>query len=374
MKNLIAWTGLVGLMLAATACSDVKFADVHFDSKMSHDGEIGDPISFEPPTLPMPEPGPPIVILPIEPSPPLLVETFTQAAGNGKLDILVVQDTSVSMHSDRWTMGQRFRTLSDRLQGVDWQLGMTTTNRGVGHALNGSLAQLPMSNQTIIRSTDSKRVQLIDDHLSMLQCNDSDTLGWIQNPCTLADERPLSASVDAIGKLGSANQGFHRFGAQLAVVYITDADETLGKDNVEATGADVIAAYQMAVRRENLALRAYGVYVQPGDERCYDQQRGSFTEPATAYAEKIDAFVRSTGGSSISICENSFETLFDTMAEDVEKLSRDKEFRLDQVPRPESVEVVLSDGSQIPWEVDGQVLRFAEAPAAGVIVTVSYSH
>src|SRR5690606_8968839 len=71
-------------------------------------------------------------------------DLFFQKPVDGRVDILLVDDNSGSMSAEQNLLAQRFSTFISRLSGLDWQIGITTTDvtNDPVNGLRGSLLEL----------------------------------------------------------------------------------------------------------------------------------------------------------------------------------------------------------------------------------------
>ena len=73
---------------------------------------------------------------------------YQVCSGNEKVDILFVDDNSASMYTEQTKMGDKFPDFADALSGLDFQIGITTTDLAQG----GSLLPFP-NGSTVLHPT-----------------------------------------------------------------------------------------------------------------------------------------------------------------------------------------------------------------------------
>lgn len=336
-----------------------------------------------PPVTPPPSDNPedPVVIIP-EPQLRDAELVFQQSPliANNKVDILVIEDTSLSMHSDRWTLHQKFDNMFTNLQGLDWRVGVTTTDLG-RFRQDGSLVDFDYKGTKYLTPRTSNFKQKFLDVIGFDVCNESDTISWTGKPCTLNSTRVLEATVVAASK----NNNFFRKDASLAVVYITDEDEEVPNRDHLTTPSEVKSAIEIHLGADK-SYSFHGAYIQPGDSSCLDKQKGHFTEPNSAYAHSIDSLVAETQGNSTSICGSDFSSLFSNLSGKVGVEGElDLEFDLPHND-PLGIEVTIVPAQDIEYslikksktvngvEIPFKAIRFTTAPSAGSQITVKYKY
>jgi len=355
MKGLNKFLLLATMSLILGACSKVDFGSKPV-SKLSERPNYDE----DTPNQPEP-PGP---------TPTAQSEQFNQTAQNNKLDILVVADTSLSMNSQLLEIGTEFRKFVPSLQGVDWTLGITTTNMDYAYDLNGNLTNLTDYNDLkILNPLQSGAVDILDWAMSFYDCFDSDSDGWLWAPCTIGDEEPLKASVMAI-KSGS-NSPLYRSDSNLSILYVQDEDE-FDTDGDTYTPQHVIDAFDTQFGKTK-KLTAYGIIIEPGDAACLEEETGYFEDPGASYAYTIAELAKRTGGATHSICDRNLKPIFDQIANDA-KDNRFTEVTLQHQPIAGSVKVTMVPAQNITFSVKGKVVTLSSAPAPFTQVTVDYTH
>lgn len=147
---------------------------------------------------------------------------------SNKLDVLVVIDNSGSMATEQANMAQRFGTFLDKLSGLNWQIGIVTTDISSNAALkDGRLVEFRDANkvatgQYVISSADNQTTARAWFG-STIQRTPSEGSG---------NEQGIAATYRAIERtkltdsVSLRNVALFRSDAALAVLVVTDADET----------------------------------------------------------------------------------------------------------------------------------------------------
>ncbi|MCB0355446.1 MAG: hypothetical protein KDD40_00475 [Bdellovibrionales bacterium] len=376
MKDLKVYIIIFQFMLM-TACGDqVKFDDIVRSSNKTNAENI------DPSTLPPEEPGgvsnpppgnnppstenpaPPIPPSPAEPKLIAITETLNQIPLQKAVDILIVEDTTLSMHTDRWSLHQKFSKSVDNLAGLDWRLAITSTDLGKNR-LDGKIITLDNKGTQFITAQSSNPLKLLKDNISFDHCNSNDyILGWGDVGCTLGNEKLLGATIQAVAK----NKEFFRDKTNLAVIYITDEDEEALANEHKATPQEVINAVKLNLGERD--FKAYGAIIEPGDTQCLIQQKSAFEEPAAVYGETVASLIQQTGGQSVSICSHDYSDLFKSIEGNVTSALK-THFQLAHAPEID-IEVSLEPVQNIKYSLVKDQLIFASPPAEGSKITISY--
>lgn len=149
-----------------------------------------------------------------------LAATVTE---NRKVDVLVVIDNSGSMEDEQKNMGSRFSSFLQKLEGLDWQVGVVTTDVEENAVKkDGRLVELAgLPGQYILKpNMPLATAQTIFQNTIQMKANGS------------GDEQGIKASMRAIQRSQSAsavnvpNAQFFRPGAALTIVIVSDAKES----------------------------------------------------------------------------------------------------------------------------------------------------
>lgn len=244
-----------------------------------------------------------------------------------KVDILFVIDNSGSMEYEQKSMANRVRNFLDVVKGLDWQIAVTTTDPV--HSTLGDGRLVPLYGKTNSYILNS----------SMADADARYTLGMtLQRPETgSGDEQGIYAAYRAIerslGAIGS-NKNFIRQDSQLAVVVISDEDESAnGPKNDPAN----FVKYVQDSFAGQKAMSFHSIIARPGDKACLSGEGYS----AGFRYEQISKL---TGGVIGDVCATDYAAQVQGIAEGVRKTL--KSFTLTCAPVIDSMRslLVLKDG------------------------------
>jgi hypothetical protein len=390
-----------------TGCTDVQFQDVSVAGKgISSNEEIPDPdnpVVVLPPVDPIPDdpvvvlppvdpiPDDPVVVLPPvdpepNPEPVTSQQTFLQTAGGGKLDLLIVVDNSDSMMMDHGDHKVRhmFRNFLKTLEGVDYQIGFTTTDMTTATYFSkfpgwsGRLDVLEGTQQKILRPNTANKEALFGatiDREESIPCRK----GSRENgaPCGSNYEEPLKAIKSFVDRRDTDNVGFFRADADFVSVIVADQDETpkAGTPTEAKSVVDHVASVFAGTKK----YTNYSVIVEPGDRACLQKQIcsgslfGICLEGAEygAYATELS---RITSGRTTSICSTDVSPDLAVIGQSLRNGGLFQEVTLQHEPVQGSVEVFFSPQSNIQYSVEGRTVKFSSKPAPGTSITVRYQH
>ncbi len=252
---------------------------------------------------------------------------------DGVVDILWVIDDSGSMANERRTLVGNFNRFVQELQNlkVDFQMGVTS----VSALDNGRLRGMT----PIIRNTTPDVRSVFEANTTFL----ASRARWEQG-LRMAQFALTSPRIDP----GGTNAGFIRAGAALAVIVVTNEDDSSFGD------VDYYArAFKSLKGKGNENLVTYSVIggttpngcTPPGEAGLY----GSLAEPSFRYSD----VATKTGGIVGSICDVSFEQTLIRIAQALNTLKR--VFPLTIRPLIASLRVSVVDGTQVTVVADDPV-------------------
>lgn len=287
-------------------------------------------------------------------------DTFFQKGGNPAVDILFVVDNSGSMADEQAKLGDRIKNFLSHLDGVDWQLGITTTDVSNGsYGLRGSLLTWEGTGSKILTKdvTNFEKTFL----KTVVRKETSDC----SHDCPSGDEQALKAVMLAMDKRNSTNAGFFRLNADLAVVFLSDEDE-MSTGPVNATKPEDVLAHFRSIWGDTKRMDAYGIVIAPGDTACYNEQYSSGGNFGTHVASLVDK----TRGLLGSICDQDYGSTLGQIGDRV--LTLLTSFELTKKPMMNSILVKMDPEQNISWQLKGKAIKFSSAPAAGTRITISY--
>lgn len=247
---------------------------------------------------------------------------------DGIVDILWVIDDSGSMANQRQTLQGNFDRFLQELLAleVNFQMGVTSTNAADGGKLRGTTQ--------IIKNTtpDPRGVFLANTTFP------SSRTRWEQG-LRMAQFAISSPNTDP----GGPNAGFLRPNAALAIIVVSDEDDSsFGEPSYYAR------AFRSAKGKGNENLVSFSTIAGTTPSGCYppgeQQYYGGLAEPAFRYS----AVSAKTGGVVGSICDASFETTLVKIAAALNTLRR--VFPLSIAPNVDSIAVTVN-GAPVPRDV-----------------------
>lgn len=282
--------------------------------------------------------------------------TFNNQNGMAKVDILIVDDNSPSMSDKQLKMQAGLATFITSLGSVDWQIGITTTDTSTGtYGVQGSLIPLANSGLKILNRNVSGFQSIFETAIVRTE---------IGSP----DERPHLATMEAIAKRSTNNQGFFRAGADLAVIMLTDEDEASDGGPTANLPADAVNTFASAFGTTK-QLTVFGIILEPGDTTCFNLANPTGSTYGNLHAQLIQL----TGGVMGSICDTNYGPTLSKIGDHV--INGIRQITLSLPPDTNTLHVVITpDDPSLTWTVSGQVVTFNKPPGQGTHVDVIYNH
>ena len=285
------------------------------------------------------------------------------------VDIIFVIDNSLSMLEEQQKLATKLSYFTDSISGVDWQIGITTTDVSGGfYSTNGILVDLVFtganSSSKILTKNTPKYEQVFLDTVTrygtVLNCENS-SVG-----CASGNEQPMKAIFMGIERRNSVNTGFFRPGADLVTIILSDEDE----DSPTLSGLitpEKLIGFVTDIFADKRYTN-YGIIYRPNDQNCMstDIQGGRF-------GINIQRLVDLTGGISVSICDPDYSKSLAKIGKKVQRIA--KHLKLSKIPKQDaSIEVILKPPQlEITWKVVGNDLELSDIPAKGTRITVKYT-
>ncbi len=217
------------------------------------------------------------------------------SATNKKIDVLVVIDNSGSMATEQANMAQRFNTFIDELNGLDWQVGIITTDISQDTELrDGRL--IPF------RGAYTGRVITSQMDIATAKASFSQTIQRTDTGAS-GDEQGIAASYRAIERsqvAGSDNSSLIRPDAALAIVIVTDANETPkgGISTVRNDPAKLVSLIKGISPQKAISINS--IVVKSNDRACLGINGNE------SYGTVYESASRATGGIIGSVCEADY--------------------------------------------------------------------
>lgn len=290
---------------------------------------------------------------------PRVKDVFFQRASDNQVDILVLIDNSPSMFEEQQKIGETISSFFNQLGDVDWQVGMTTTDISGGNfSSNGDLLKFEGTNTNLLTKAvpDYKRA-----FLNTITRKESDCY----SNCASSNEQPLRASMMAMDKRDTQNQGFFRAGADLALVIISDEDE-MSTGPLGATTPDNVISHFGSIWGNSKNFAAFGIVIVPGDTNCFSRN----TAGGGNYGDFVSELAGKTGGLIGSICDSDFGPTLSKIGKKVSNLLTS--FELSEEPLEGSILLTSLPQQSLEWHLESKKIVFKTAPSQGTKIEVSY--
>ena len=292
---------------------------------------------------------------------------FNDSNAQAKVDILIVDDNSASMLERQQKMAARMGPFIATLGNIDWQIGITTTDTSDGPwGIKGSFIDLKGATGNVLsRYTpnygDVFKATIVRDETA--NCPNPDAI------CPSSDERPLQAIVEAIGKRNTDNVGFFRDSASLAVIILSDEDESYALAPNIPVPPQMVVNTVRAVFGPNKTFATYGIINRPEDQTCVEANTlNSGDRHPSIYAEEL---IKLTGGVTGSVCDTDYVTALSAIGKSLS--TNASSITLRGLPIPESVKIKIEPyDPDLTYVLSGSQIIFNHLPKKGTRVTVEY--
>lgn len=271
-----------------------------------------------------------------------------------KVDILMIIDNSGSMAYEQKNMAQRTGNLLSVIRGLDWQIGVTTTDPKNSTYGDGRLVKFDnYKTDTYVINSSMPEAEAQKNLADTLQRSET---GSGSEQGIYATYRALERSTNATEK----NSSLIRANAQFAAVVITDEDESANgpkndPHNLIKYIADTFAG------TKNFSF--HSIIHKPGDTSCVE---------GAGYGNRYKTLSDLTGGIIGSVCEQDYSQQVIGIANGIRNLLKTLTLECQPVPgRPITITkngVVFSE----IYTVEGFNLKFNSELSEGNYA-VSYS-
>jgi hypothetical protein len=380
--NIILISSFFISLLLQTACSPTKyeFQNVKVETPQvlnETPAAVAPPVVIPPPpeVVPVIEP-PPVVVAPppppvapppvVTPPPPVVTpktsESFKLKDFYRKLDVLFVVDNSISMADDQAKLGQRIQSFLGVVNGLDWQIAVTTTDVSEGpHGLKGGFLSFDKSGNKILKPSTpdyAKNFFSTVVRKESVNCSSPKPTEF----CASNEEQPLKAIIMSTQK--SQNKSFFRDQAHLVTIVLSDEDEMSDAPSKATRAEEVVRSVKDNFGSEK-KYSNYGIVIRPGDSECL--RKNSMGE----YATRVADLTSLTGGHLGSLCDDDFGPALSKIAKSV--IEKTQSLELAYEPKEGSLEVSFIPSSQaIKYEVSGKKILLLSPPEDGVEIVVKY--
>lgn len=259
-----------------------------------------------------------------------------------KVDILFVIDNSGSMQYEQQSMAQRTSQFLSILRGLDYQIGITTTDPNNTSLGDGRLIPIKNGNgRYIIDSTQEEATA--QTQLSQTLQRAETGSGYEQGI------RAVYRAIERYNANENTMRSFMRTGAQLAVVLISDEDES---SNTVKNDPQNLLRLISGTWADQKRFSFHSIITRPGDTAC--RSTHGYT-----YGERYKVMSDLTGGLIGNVCEMDYSNQVRGIAEGVRNLL--KTLTLQCNPLNGYPIKIKKDGIEInpSYAVEGVNLKFA---------------
>ncbi len=271
-----------------------------------------------------------------------------------KTDVLFVVDNSTSMWYEQTQISKRFANFIDQIDGMDWQIGITTTDpRSRKEWGDGRLH--PFKEGLPFLTTDlgkEKAQKLFAKHVKRRE------LGWDIEEGIRATYRAIERSLKNRSKEDQDLHRFFRSDASLAVVLVSDEDES--RDYKRNDGDHLI----------DLVKKSWG----PGKVFQFNSiityTQSCLDGAGRTMGLKYEALSKKTSGLVGDICSKNYSELLKQLGQGVAGLQRT--YKLKCVPQDIDVdgkvdlEVLAKNPASLPgYTIDKDMVVFDQALQEG---------
>jgi hypothetical protein len=297
-----------------------------------------------------------------------------------KLDVLFVVDNSGSMSSSQTSLANNFPSFINyfKTKGYDFKIAVTTSDAYYGGQFISSGCSICNLAQTQFKSGTNPKIYVLDNNTSNLESAFAQnvTVGTTGS----GDERAFSSFKAAL--TSSLNINFHRAGAFLSVIIVSD-EEDFSHDDINMNESysqstlHSIASYKTFLETFTSGTSTTDFNVSTIsilDTACLSSL-GSGRKIGQRYIQLADA----TGGSKNSLC-NNFDTILNSISTQIADQLK-AEFALSRKPITNSIRVIVN-GTLIPNDsINGWTLDTVKniisihgtfIPAAGSSITINF--
>ncbi len=274
-----------------------------------------------------------------------------------KVDILMITDNSGSMGYEQKSMAKRMGTFVSKLQGLDWKIGITTTDPRNVTLGDGRL--VPMKNLTNTYSISSSMNPNTAQQILGATIQRSE-VGHDQEQGIFVTYRAIERSMMTSDP---TNANFLRPDAAFAAVVISDEDES-------ATGPknkpENLLNFVETTYKGNKKFVFHSIITKPGDTACQKQQGFNF---GTVYAKMSTLTgAGSVGGAIIgSVCESDYAGQLSGIGQSIQDMKRTIDLQCTPIGNSNS-SVLVNLGAKPyneRYEVQGAKITFEKPLPAG---------
>lgn len=304
-----------------------------------------------------------------------------------KLDVLVVIDNSGSMANEHKNMASRFGTFLDQLNGIDWQVGIVTTDVRAGSSTsNGKVTEHVKRDGKLVEFVSAPAVGEGEPTMSgqfVISSSMSATTArnWFANTIQMAtngsgDEQGVAASIRTIQRstasdsISQRNAALFRSDAALAILVVTDADETNPKGTETQNKPETLINLVKTMWSAK-PFSFHSIIVPVGDSVCKGKDGNE------SYGYNYVSISNLTGGILGTVCATDYGTQLSAIGKSTQELV--STIALECAPLDlnndgkADIQITTANGTTAPsYTVEGMNLKFSKELPVGT-TTVRYT-
>jgi hypothetical protein len=274
-----------------------------------------------------------------------------------KVDILLIDDNSGSMQYEQKNMAKRMGTFVAKLQGLDWRIGITTTDPRDIALGDGRLIALKGLSGTYYLTSGLNPAQAQEILGATIQRSET---GHDQEQGIYATYRAIERSLDPKDK---TNAGFIRPDAAFSAVVISDEDESAG--GAKNLPANLVKFVQTKFNGQKKFV-FHSIITKPGDKKCASTNGMAY---GNAYAKLSNLTGAGTVGGAIigSVCEVDYASQLNGIGQSIQDMKKFLDLQCAPVGDPKSSVQITLNGQPFHerYEIQGLKITFDKALPSG---------
>jgi len=303
-----------------------------------------------------------------------VAESFTQGNAGNQIDILIINDNSISMAPLQAKLAARFGSLISSISDMDYHVGMTTTDLDSSqHNQGGRLMTWAGTATTVLTPSIPNAAAVFSSTVVRPETVNCDPI-WGGDSCPSGNEQAMLASMAAMMQKDAANSGFFREKTPLVLVILSNEDEKSTAPSGATSAQSVLDTFNQ-IFGAGKQFVVFSIIVKPGDVGCLNEQRAAAgtvfnPEQYSAYGTRAYELAQRTGGQAISICASDYSQPLAEASLSMRRLVTS--YSLKAAPKSGNIKVTFVPKASIGYHVEGQRLILDSAPPFGTKISVEY--
>ena len=310
-------------------------------------------------------------------------EEFIVNKDKSLVDILIVADSSPSMHHHLTSLGSSLSALLTIIYDYDWQIGITSAYHGRLEDSNDdwrrpeslSKASVERGYFGALMNLEGRSGLLEEKILTPLMPNYRDIFlltlsdhSCLRPPyCHKGFEQPLRSLKSAIERVHLDNDSFFRPEADFVSLIITNEEERFEDQDNSTKAIEVIESFNLHFSNLKKKFVAFNILVTENNCRMEEIRNGNVASIAYSVSELAER----TGGANLSICHSDYSQLLREISQHIKEFF-EASFVLKKRPVPGTLVVELNGKESWNWQLYGQNLVLDYLPHDLANVSVSY--